>query len=175
MVGQGTDDGPDVAVNDPSGDSGSSTTQSETSMAVNEDTGTVCAGYNDSYHHFASSAGFTGFSRSTDSGATFVDKGALGVGSFGDPAIVWRRADGHFYFGALHSNGLGLWKSTDDCQTFQWLGMMHTGGTDDKELIAVDNNPASPNYGDLYMVFTNFSADGKIWALSSPKVVPVIE
>ena len=166
-VGPGTDDGPDVAVSDPSGDSGSSTTQSETSMAVNEVTGTVCAGYNDSYHYFASSAGFTGFSRSTDSGATFVDKGALGVGSFGDPAIVWRRADEHFYFGALHSSGLGLWKSTDDCQTFQWLGMMHSGGSDDKELIAVDNNPASPNYGNLYMVFTNFSADSRIWALSS--------
>ena len=166
-VGQGTDDGPDVAVNDPSGDTASSQTQSETSMALNEVTGTICAGYNDSNHHFASSAGFTGFSRSTDSGATFTDQGALGVGSGGDPAIVWRRADGHFYFGALHTNGLGLWKSTDDCQTFQWLGMMHTGGSDDKELLAVDNKPSSPHYGNLYMVFTNFSADARIWALRS--------
>ena len=166
-VGPGTDDGPDVGVNDPSGDSGSSTTQSETSMAVNEDTGTVCAGYNDSVHYFVSGEGFTGFSRSTDNGATFVDQGALGVDSIGDPAIVWRRADGHFYFGALHTNGLGLWKSTDDCQNFQWVGMMHSGGSDDKELIAVDNNQASPHYGNLYMVFTNFSSDSRIWALRS--------
>ncbi len=166
-AGPGTDDGPDVAVNDTGSDTASSATQSETSMALNEDTGTVCAGYNDSNHYFASGDGFTGFSRSTDSGATFTDQGALGVGSGGDPAIVWRRADGHFYFGALHTNGLGLWKSTDDCQTFQWLGMMHTGGSDDKELIAVDNNPASPHYGNLYMVFTNFSADSRIWALRS--------
>ncbi len=166
-AGRGTDDGSDVAVNDPSGDSGTSTTQSETSMAVNEVTGTVCAGYNDSVHYFVSGEGFTGFSRSTDSGATFVDQGALGVDSIGDPAIVWRRADGHFYFGALHSNGLGLWKSSDDCQTFEWVGMMHSGGSDDKELLAVDNDPASPHYGNLYMVFTNFSADSRIWALRS--------
>ncbi len=54
-------------------------------MAVNEVTGTVCAGYNDSVHYFVSGEGFTGFSRSTDSGATFVDQGALGAGSGGDP------------------------------------------------------------------------------------------
>jgi hypothetical protein len=166
-VRQGTDAGPDVAVNDPGGDSGSSTTQSETSMALNEVTGTICAGYNDSYHYFGSGGGFTGFSRSTDNGATFTDQGALGINSIGDPAIVWRRADGHFYFGALHSNGLGLWKSTDDCQSFQFLGMMHSGFSDDKELLAVDNNPTSPYYGTLYMVFTNFSNDSRIWALRS--------
>lgn len=166
-AGPGADDGPDVAINDPGGDTASSTTQNETSMAFNEDTGTVCVGYNDSNHHFADDDGFTGFSRSTDNGATFTDQGALGVGSGGDPAIVWRRADGHFYFGALHTNGLGLWKSADDCQTFQWLGMMHTGSSDDKELLAVDNNPSSPHFGNLYMVFTNFSSDSRIWALRS--------
>lgn len=166
-MGRAPDAGPDVAINDPGGDSGSSTTQSETSMALNEDTGTVCAGYNDSYHYFGSGGGFTGFSRSTDNGATFTDQGALGTDSIGDPAIVWRRADGHFYFGALHTNGLGLWKSTDDCQTFQFAGMMHSGFSDDKELLAVDNNPSSPHYGNLYMVFTNFTTDGRIWALRS--------
>jgi hypothetical protein len=161
------DNEPDVAVNDPTGDSGSATTQSETSMALNEDTGTICAGYNDSYHYSAGGNGFTGFSRSTDGGASFDDRGALGAGSGGDPSIVWRRADGHFYFAALHTNGLGLWKSTDDCQSFQWVGMAHSGFSDDKELMAVDNEPSSPYYGRLYMAFTNFSADSRIWALSS--------
>ena len=165
-LGPGGDAGPDVPVNDPGGDSGSSTTQSETSMALNEDTGTICAGYNDSYHG-SGGDGFTGFSRSVDNGATFTDQGALGTGSGGDPAIVWRRADGHFYFAALHSNGLGLWKSTDDCQSFQWVGNPHTGFSDDKELMAVDNTPSSPYYGRLYIAFTNFSSDGRIWALSS--------
>jgi hypothetical protein len=39
--------GPDVPVSDPSGDSGISQTQSETSLARNDVTGTLCSGYND--------------------------------------------------------------------------------------------------------------------------------
>ncbi len=165
-VGPGTDDGPDVAVNDPSGDSGTSTTQSETSLAVNEVTGTVCAGYNDSVHYFVSGRVSPGFPVRRTTGRP-SSTGRPRVDSFGDPALVWRKADGHFYFGTLHADGLGLWKSTDDCQTFQWVGMIHSGGSDDKELLAVDNNPTSPHYGNLYMVFTNFSADSQIRALRS--------
>src|SRR5262245_29672693 len=41
--------GTDVIVNDPSGEVGSSQTQSETSVATDETTGTLCSGYNDSY------------------------------------------------------------------------------------------------------------------------------
>ncbi|MEN8162684.1 MAG: hypothetical protein ABFS37_01030 [Acidobacteriota bacterium] len=166
-VMRGIDNATDVAVNDPSGDTAASTTQSETSMAVNEDTGTICAGYNDSNHYFASGDGFTGFSRSTDGGASFVDRGALGAESVGDPSIVWSKKDGTFYFGALHFQGLGLWKSTDDCQTFEWQGVMHEGFWDDKELLAIDNNPASPTYGRIHVVFTNYDDDAKIWAFFS--------
>jgi hypothetical protein len=68
----------DVQVNDSSGDSGSSHTQSETSIALNEDTGTLCSGYNDSYHGVVQGQGYTGFSRSIDSGATFTDGGGSG-------------------------------------------------------------------------------------------------
>ena len=149
----------DAAVNNPAGDTaatGNSHTQNETAMAYNQNTGTLCSGYNDSYHGITTGTGFTGFSRSTDGGATWTDRGALGVNSGGDPAIVWRKADGNFYFVALHTNGLGVWKSTDDCTTFSFLAMVHTGANDDKELVAVDNNVASPNYGKLYVVWTNF-------------------
>jgi hypothetical protein len=124
--------GADVLVNNPAGDAGgSSHTQSETSMALNEDTGTLCSGYNDSYHAAAQGTGYTGFSRSTNGGASWVDGGALSSSSFGDPSLVWRRADGYFYFAALHSNGLGIWRSTNDCQTFVFHGMIHTGDGDD--------------------------------------------
>jgi hypothetical protein len=152
--------GVDIPVNNPSGDVGTNShTQSETSMARNEVTGTICSGYNDSWHYFSTGNGFTGFSRSTDGGATFTDRGGLGVSSWGDPAVVWRRSDGHFYFAALHDSGLGMWRSTDDCTTFSFLGVIHAGGSgDDKELLAVDNNPASPFYGRLYCVWTNFGA-----------------
>ena len=138
------DTGTDVPVNDPAGDSGSSTTQSETSLAVSEITGTICSGFNDSYHGVVQGQGYTGFARSTDGGATFTDGLAVGSGSFGDPAMVWRKTDGHFYLATLGSSGLRIYQSADDCQTFQLLGKIHTGGSDDKELMAVDNNPDSP-------------------------------
>jgi len=89
---------PDVQVNDSSGDAGASHTQSETSIAASEVTSTLCAGFNDSNGLEAN--GFTGFSRSIDGGAAWTDQEALGVESFGDPSVVWRRSDGHFY---LHS------------------------------------------------------------------------
>ena len=159
--------GADVPVSDPAGDVGTNShTQSETSMAVNEATGTICAGYNDSWHYFGENQGFTGFSRSVDGGATFDDRGALGDDSFGDPAVVWRRSDGNFYFAALHTNGLGIWGSTDDCATYEFIGMIHSGGGDDKELMAVDNNPESPYYGRLYVQWTDFSAGG-LWSTAS--------
>jgi len=151
--------GVDVLVNNPGGDSGSSRTQSETSLSVNEVTGTICSGYNDSYHGVTQGTGYTGFSRSTDGGATFTDRGGLDANSFGDPSIVWRKSDGHFYFATLHTSGLGIYRSTDDCTTFAYLGVIHGGGwSDDKELMAVDNNPASPHYGRLYCVWTDFGA-----------------
>ena len=156
--------GTDVQVNDSSTDSGSSHTQSETSIALNEDTGTICSGYNDSYHGVVQGLGYTGFSRSTDGGATFVDGGALGSRSFGDPSIAWRKTDGFFYFAALDSSGLGMWRSTDDCQTFTFLSVLHAGGGDDKELMAIDNNISSPHYGRIYVAWTNFSAGGRIVA-----------
>ncbi|MCI0397642.1 MAG: hypothetical protein L0322_22275, partial [Chloroflexi bacterium] len=83
--------GTDVQVNDSSGDSGASHTQSETSIAMNETTGTLCSGYNDSYHGVVQGQGYTGYSRSIDGGATFQDQGALSSSSFGDPSVFWRR------------------------------------------------------------------------------------
>ncbi len=107
--------------------SGATATQSETSLALNENTGTLCSGYNDAYSGVVLGQGYTGFSSSTDGGATFVDRGALDANSFGDPSLVWRRSDGKFYFAALHSNGLGIWRTDDDCETFVFHAMIHTG------------------------------------------------
>ena len=35
--------------------------------------------------------------------------------------------------------------------------MVHTGANDDKELMAIDNIPASPYYGRIYVAWTNFN------------------
>ncbi len=149
--------GTDVRVNDPTGETGSRT-QSETSIGYNETTGTLCSGYNDAYSGVVQGQGYTGFSSSTDGGVTWVDRGALGSRSFGDPGVVWRKMDGKFYFVALDSNGLGIWRSDDDCQTFSFIANPHVGGSDDKELMAIDNNVSSPHYGRIYVSWTDFTS-----------------
>ncbi len=153
---------PDVQVNDSTGDTSTSTTQSETSIARNEVTGTLCSGYNDS-NDFSS---FGGFSRSVDGGATWDDRESVPGPSGGDPSIVWRRADGKFYYALLRSGGLGIWRSDDDCLSFTFVAQI-ASGSDDKELMAVDNNPASPFFGRLYVVWTDFGAGSRIFSTFS--------
>jgi len=158
----------DVLVNDPSGDAGGvSHTQSETSIRVNSNTGAICAAYNDSYHGVVEGNGYSGFSSSTDGGITFMDHGAVPSGggqtSYGDPSLVWRRSDGRFYYASLSTSGLGLWRSTDDCETFSFHSLIHSSGGDDKELMAVDNTPTSPYYGRFYVAWTDFGAGDRIY------------
>lgn len=166
--------GPDVRVNDPDPIS-DYTVQSETSIAVNPDSGVICATYNDIYHSYMGD-GTSGFSRSVDGGLTWQDGGPMPPGeggvSRGDPSVAWRRADGRFYYASLHTDGLGLHRSTDDCATFEWVSMIHEGDSDDKEFMAFDNNPDSPYYGRFYVAWTQlgpgsiqftYSDDGLTW------------
>lgn len=158
--------GDDVLVNDPTGEA-TSMTQNGAVIARNEDNGVLCAAYNDSYHGHVEGTGWTGFSSSGDGGATWSDHGSLNTpNSYGYPSLVWRRADGRFYLATLHANGLGLWDLGTMCNWPNWVGMIHTGTMDDKEMLAVDNNPSSPYYGRLYAVWTNH-ADGHIYAARS--------
>lgn len=141
-------------------------TQNETALAASGATGTLCAGYNDSYHLLTGGEGFSGFSRSADGGATWEDRGALGADSAGGPSLAWRQADGRFYYAALHAGGIGLWRSADDCGGFTFAGLLPGGGSGDQQRLLADNSPASPRYGRLYAVFTDF-ASGRIVAVSS--------
>lgn len=156
----------DVNVSNPAGDTGTTRTQSETSIERNPITGTLCSAYNDSYHGVTQSQGFSGFSRSTDGGATWVDKGAVSSEDSGDPSLVWRRLDGKFYYAALLNGGLGLYRSDDDCLSFTLVSQVATGN-DDKEIMAIDNEPTSPFYGRIYIVWTDFGANARIYSTYS--------
>ncbi|MEM6638283.1 MAG: proprotein convertase P-domain-containing protein [Pseudomonadota bacterium] len=158
--------GTDVAVNDALVDTGASRTQNETSIARSPITGTLCSGFNDSTSGVTTGQGFTGFARSTDNGDTFTDNGAFDSNSSGDPSMIWRRADENFYLATLRNGGLGIYRSTDDCQTMNLIAQATNGG-DDKELLAVDNNIGSDNYGRIYMVWTDFGLDGSIYSVYS--------
>jgi hypothetical protein len=150
----------DVQVNESLGEVGPSTTQSETSLTQSLATGTLCSAFNDSSEFYIGGGGITGFSRSVDVAQSWDDRGAVSGISYGDPSLVWRRADGRFYLATLESGGgLAVFVSDDDCLSFQHLATPSANG-DDKELLAVDNNPASPRYGNLYLVWTDFGIGG---------------
>jgi hypothetical protein len=156
----------DVNVSDPSGDTGGTRTQSESSIERNPETGTLCAAYNDSFHGVTQNAGFSGFARSVDGGDTWEDRGAVSNDDSGDPSMVWRRVDGKFYYAALRNGGLGLYRSDDDCQSFVFVSQI-ASGDDDKELMAIDNDPTSPFYGRIYIVWIDFGNGGRIFSTFS--------
>ncbi len=147
----------DVRVNDDTG--GSERSQSETTIAKNEVTHTVCSAFNDLCELLCpdGGGGLIGFSRSTDDGATWDDRGAAGAESFGDPSIVWRRSDGFFYLSSLRSGGgAAVYRSTDDCQSFSLLAAPETLVAD-RGFLAVDNAPDSPHGGNLYLAYRGSS------------------
>lgn len=110
-----------VLVNDPTLDTGESSTQNEVSMAISG--GTICVGYNDSGGGIAS-----GYARSDDGGRSWEDRGSLPRGfHFGDPVIIAHHASGTFYFAdlGLQDDGalgfrsiISVGRSTDGCRTF---------------------------------------------------------
>jgi hypothetical protein len=147
----------DILVNDPSLDQGG-TTQSETTIVAHGNV--VCAAWNDAGEGFGAN-GFSGFGVSNDGGKTFRDGGPFpsssGDVNFGDPSLAYSERDQAFYYAALSALGLSLWRSSDDCQSFVYVGPIHQGFGDDKELIAVDNSPESPHFGRIYMGWTDFA------------------
>ncbi len=153
----------DVLINDTAADGTTDAyTQSETTVAANETTGTLCSAWNDSHSGVTLGLGYSGFGRSTNGGASFTDQGNFPTVNFGDPSLVWRKSDGKFYYAALSSSGgLVLYRSDDDCVSFVQVGAISSTGNDDKEIMTVDNTPASPYYGRLYVAWTDFT-DGRI-------------
>ena len=96
--------------------------------------------------------------------------------SGGDPGVAYSQRDRAFYisqlcfFRALPFSEVQVYKSVDDGQTWTpgrqaaraATNFDYTTGTvdesvfNDKELIAVDNNPSSPHYGRIYVTYTKF-------------------
>src|SRR5262249_5325266 len=106
---------------------------------------------------------YSGLSYSTDNGATWHAGQPLCSGhgtNFGDPIVVYNAHLGMWFAGDLATGcggqGIGLGASPDRV----------TGGTgpgarsDDRESMWVDNNPASPFYGRMYISYNNFAIGG---------------
>ena len=99
--------GGNVVVNDPTGQTcGAGCTQSEESIAVSGSD--VVIGYNDSEGFVDPTQGISGYSYSSNGGASWTDGGGLplaggGDALFGDPALV--SCGGAFYYASLYTTG----------------------------------------------------------------------
>jgi len=153
-------------VNDPALDTtpGSRFTQSETTIVLGSGM-TLIAGFNDSGSFLPGSNKFTGFSRSTDMGATWTDGGTLPTnpnGDAGDPVLARDNTLGRTYFSTLNfsGNGLRVFSSNNDGLT--WNAPVN-GGTgvgagsfQDKEWMTVDNFPGACQ-GNVYLAWRDFA------------------
>src|SRR5213075_134139 len=151
-------------------DSGTHITQSETMSAANPDNpNQIVVAYNDS-RSVAISNNISGASVSTDGGNTFVRLTAATGRSpfdntFGDPVVMYNRNLGTWFTVwldlACGGFGLGGYKSTTPSDPNSWSHFcVHSGSSDDRESGAVDNNPASPFFGNMYVSWNDFAAGG---------------
>jgi hypothetical protein len=169
----------DVLTNNNNGSTGSADfTQSETSVVAFGST--VVVGYNDSGSTAGGANKFTGFSRSTDGGATFTDGGTLptsSVGDAGDPVLARSNSTGRLFFATLQFsstpvNGIAVFHSDDNGVT--WSAPVQgapgkpasSSFNQDKEWIAVDNFSGGGN-GNAYLVERDFGSGNGIYFFRS--------
>jgi hypothetical protein len=165
--------GTNVRVNDPSTDTFlDQTTQSETTVAVSGQN--VVVGYNDSAHtlpFLTAASNLTGYSYSTDGGATFTDAGDLpdapGQINFGDPWLGADRA-GNFYYSNLAEDGttgngiVSVGKSTDGGRTFSApvTASPDTGFyVADKDALTVGPDPVNASQDNVYVAWDDVTFD----------------
>jgi hypothetical protein len=146
-------------------------TQSETTILAFGNT--VVLGFNDSGSNSGGSNKFTGFSRSTDGGATFVDGGTLptnATGDAGDPVLARNDTTGRLYFSTLQFSGAGIAMFRSDDGGLTWMAPTQAApgktGFQDKQWHTVDNF-AGPGNGNVYMVARDFGSGNGIFFFRS--------
>ena len=157
-----------VLVNDPTLDTTSQDTQSETTLTLGAGSIVIVA-YNDSGSYNGVNAHFTGFSRSTDGGATFTDMGALptdlnGRGDVGDPVLARDVTSGKIFMATLDFNffnTIQVFPSADNGATFgqpvNGTPGANSADSADKPWITVDNF-AGAGQGNVYLVWRDFGS-----------------
>jgi hypothetical protein len=165
---------PNPLVNNPTNDTTSNDTQSETALTLGARSNVVCA-FNDSGQ--SGSGMYTGFSQSTNGGVSWVDKGSLPIstnGDLGDPVLATSAKTGTVLLSTLSyytSEKILIFRSVDNGLTFSGPingapGFNTTNGDQDKEWITVDNFPGT-EFGNVYLFWRNFGSPGGMTLTSS--------
>src|SRR6266480_1173175 len=139
-------------------------TQSE-SMEWGGPNNTWVVNYNDSR---TSGGCYAGLSYSTDNGATWHASQPLCSGhgtNLGDPIVVYNARLAMWFAGDLATGcggqGIGLWTSTNGVTWSTGACAANISAQNgDRESMWVDNNPASPFYGRMYISYNDFSIGG---------------
>ena len=152
---------PNILASNRSCGSASTCTKSENMVWSNGST--IVVNFND--HN---NGQYSGMAYSTNGGATFTQPAtspfASGHGTnYGDPIVVYNSKYGKWFAGDLVSGcggqGIGIWSSPDGI-TWTAGSCVHTGSSDDRESMWVDNNPASAGYGRMYISYNDFNIAG---------------
>lgn len=137
-------------------------TQSEHQIAVNGST--VAIAYNDSRGVTANPISLLGLSVSTNGGTSYTRLTPSPFNthgnSYGDPVLVYNKKLAKWFAGSLAGGcggtGVGLWTSTD-ATSWTTGACAHSGADDSRPSMWVDNTPASPFYGRMFVSFNDFS------------------
>jgi BNR repeat-like domain len=150
----------DVLVNDNAGATSTSRfTQSDTTLVAFDDT--VLVGFMDTGSGSAGS--WTGWSRSTNGGASFTDRGAMLSPDVGNPVMARNNMSGRIYFAnyfSSSSSALLFQVARSDDGGATWMTPVNAtpgGSNEAQEWLAVDNF-AGPGSGNVYLIAVHITA-----------------
>jgi hypothetical protein len=143
-------------------------TQSTTFSWANPDTNDILVAYNDARGIHATPPNTSGASVSTDGGTTFTRLTYNGQSPFpntgGGPVVLYSRHSNTWYTvwydGTCGGQGFGGYKSTTpwDASPASWTHYCAVNASNgDRESGWVDNNSASPHYGNIYVSWNDFN------------------
>jgi hypothetical protein len=136
-------------------------TQTGSVIATKPGSAQVLVAYNDGRGAMESPANYLGLSISSNNGESFFRLGQptqfTGHGTgYGSPILAWDQKRNRWIVGQLSSGcggkGIGLWFSTNGT-TWTEGPCAHSGTKDEEPSMWIDNNPASPRYGRIYISY----------------------